>query len=83
MHDTSSDLESERSAASGRTEPVRERIRPCPVCGAPMTGRRTSACSDKCRASKSRQKHADQEDRLRGLVNVLAKEVGLTAEDLL
>ncbi len=27
----------------------------CPVCGEAMPGRRTSACSDKCRAAKSRQ----------------------------
>jgi predicted nucleic acid-binding Zn ribbon protein len=30
--------------------------RPCPVCGEPMTGRKTSACSDKCRAAKSRRR---------------------------
>jgi len=28
--------------------------RPCPACGEPMQGRRTSACSDRCRAAKSR-----------------------------
>lgn len=27
---------------------------PCPVCGHAMTGRKTSACSDTCRAAKSR-----------------------------
>ena len=28
--------------------------RPCPVCGAPLRGRQRNACSDKCRAAKSR-----------------------------
>jgi hypothetical protein len=28
------------------------------VCGQPMTGRQASACSDKCRATKSRRKRA-------------------------
>jgi predicted nucleic acid-binding Zn ribbon protein len=27
---------------------------PCPVCGETMTERKTSACSDRCRARKSR-----------------------------
>ncbi len=26
----------------------------CPICGKPMTGRRTAACSGRCRAAKSR-----------------------------
>ena len=30
--------------------------RPCPVCGAPLRGRQRSACSDKCRAAKSRMR---------------------------
>jgi len=29
--------------------------RPCPVCGQAMAGRKTSACSVKCRAKKSRR----------------------------
>ena len=28
---------------------------PCPISGDPMPGRKTSACSDKCRAAKSRR----------------------------
>ncbi len=28
----------------------------CPICGAGLRGRQTSACSDKCRAAKSRRK---------------------------
>lgn len=27
-----------------------------PVCGSPLTGRKTSACSDRCRAAKSRRR---------------------------
>ncbi len=46
----------ERAAVSGPVVAFREAIRPCPVCGAAMTGRQTSACSDKCRAAKSRQR---------------------------
>lgn len=34
--------------------PVVASSRPFPVCGAPMPGRKTSVCSDRCRAAKSR-----------------------------
>ncbi len=49
--------ESERAAGSASVIAFRDPIptRPCPACGAPMTGRRTSACSDRCRAAKSRR----------------------------
>jgi hypothetical protein len=47
-----------------------------------MTERQTSACSDRCRAAKSRRKLADRENRLKDLVKLLAKEAGVTAEDL-
>lgn len=47
--------ESERAAPSARGADVVGSTRPYPVCGAPMTGRKTSACSDKRRAAKSRQ----------------------------
>jgi len=41
---------------SGETAP---RITPaCPICGGPLHGRQTSACSDKCRAARSRQERA-------------------------
>jgi hypothetical protein len=30
-----------------------QRLRPCPVCGKAMTGRKTSACSDRWRAALS------------------------------
>jgi predicted nucleic acid-binding Zn ribbon protein len=37
--------------------------RPCPVCGQAMTGRKTSACSDRCRAAKSRRSAAARIER--------------------
>jgi len=40
------------SAASGN---LVASSRPCPVCGAPLRGRQRSACSDRCRAAKSRR----------------------------
>jgi predicted nucleic acid-binding Zn ribbon protein len=30
-------------------------MRPCPLCGTPLTGRQISACSDRCRVAKSRR----------------------------
>jgi predicted nucleic acid-binding Zn ribbon protein len=33
-----------------------EPFRPCPACGRVMPGRRTSACSDRCRAAESRRR---------------------------
>jgi len=47
--------EAERAAHGAPVVVFPDTIRPCPVCGAPMTGRRTSACSDRCRAAKSRR----------------------------
>ena len=38
-------------------------------------------CSAKCRKAAWQRKREDREDRLKGLVKVLAKETGLTAED--
>ncbi len=59
--------------------------RTCPICGNGLTGRQTSACSDKCRAALSRRRRAqaitDREREIRGHVKALAKQVGLTAED--
>jgi predicted nucleic acid-binding Zn ribbon protein len=45
---------SERSAPGVPGRDVVASPRPCPVCGEPMPGRRRSACSDKCRATKTR-----------------------------
>ena len=46
----------ERAAAAAPVVGSGEPIRPCPVCGAPLRGRQTSAGSDRCRAAKSRRK---------------------------
>ncbi len=40
-------------------------------------------CSDRCRVAAWQAMRAQRADRLKGLVKVLAKEAGLTAEDLL
>jgi len=56
MHEALSDSESERAAVAARGGAVVASSRPCPVCGEPMTGRKTSACSDRCRAAKSRRR---------------------------
>jgi predicted nucleic acid-binding Zn ribbon protein len=56
MADTSLPEKTERAAVSAPVVAFQEALRPCPVCGAPMTGRQTSACSDRCRATKSRQR---------------------------
>ena len=49
-----SDSESERAAPGDARAGVVGSPKRCPVCGAPMLGRKTSACSDRCRAAKSR-----------------------------
>jgi predicted nucleic acid-binding Zn ribbon protein len=51
--------ESERAASSAPVIPFCEVIRPCPVCGQAMTGRQTSACSNRCRAAKNHRKQLD------------------------
>jgi len=53
MRRTLSGSESERAAVALPVVGSGEPIRPCPVCGTPLRGRQTSACSDKCRAVKS------------------------------
>ena len=55
MSDTSLPPGPVRAAVAPRGGAVVASSRPCPVCGQAMTGRRTSACSDKCRATKSRR----------------------------
>ncbi len=59
MSDTFLPEKSERAAVAARGWDVVASSRPCPVCGEAMPGRRTSACSDKCRAAKSRQDRAE------------------------
>ncbi len=53
----------------------------CPICGKPLTGKQTSACSNVCRAALSRRKREAQDARERDLIKALAKEKGMTAED--
>jgi len=55
MRECCSDSGSERTAATPPVVGFAEPIRPCPVCGTPLRGRQTSACSDRCRAKKSRR----------------------------
>ena len=51
---TYSGSEAERAAASASGSDVVASPKRCPVCGGAMPGRKTSACSDRCRARKSR-----------------------------
>lgn len=59
--------------------------RQCPICGTALTGRQKSACSDRCRAAKSREQRAqalsERDQRLRVLVTALARELDLTTRD--
>ncbi len=51
----------ERAAPSPAVVGSGGALRACPICGKPLTGRQTSACSDKCRAALSRRKRADEQ----------------------
>lgn len=44
--------------------PVVTSPRPCPVCGQAMTGRKTSACSDRCPATLSGHRHGSVRGRI-------------------
>ncbi len=54
--------------------------RSCPVCGRPLTGRQTSACSDRCRAALSRRTRAEgqaeRDRRVRELLEAAMRVVG-------
>ena len=51
---------------------------PCPVCKGPMTGRKISACSGKCRAALSRKRKAEAlEERERRVQRLLQEAVRL------
>lgn len=56
MRGACSDSKTERAAVAAPGVAVVASSRPCPVCGKPLTGRQTSAYSDRCRATKSRRK---------------------------
>jgi predicted nucleic acid-binding Zn ribbon protein len=59
MRETCSDSETERAPLVMPGRRVLASPRPCPVCGQAMTGRKTSACSDRCRAALSRRKRTE------------------------
>ena len=56
----------------------------CTHCEAEFTRKRSTGkfCSAKCRAAAWQRRRVEREDRIKGLVCVLAKEAGLTAEDV-
>jgi hypothetical protein len=56
----------------------------CAHCRRDFTPKRTTGeyCSTRCRCAAWKAKRDDRENRLKGLVKVLAKEAGLIAEDL-
>ncbi len=56
--------------------------RHCPVCHTPLTGREAQqVCSGKCRAARSRQKKAEEQDqRDRRLRELLDEALGLLGE---
>jgi hypothetical protein len=53
-------------------------------CGTESTPKnsRRRFCSDRCRAAAWQATRKDRDSRLKGLVKVLAKAAGLTADDL-
>ena len=52
----------------------------CPICGTPLKGRQTSACSDRCRAALSRRRRtegqAEKERRVRELLEAAVRVLG-------
>jgi predicted nucleic acid-binding Zn ribbon protein len=67
--------EPERAAVAHAGGHVVASPKRCSVCGEVLTGLKTSACSDKCRAAKSRRNRTDElatleEQLYRGLVRV-------------
>jgi len=51
--------ESERAPLAVPGEGVVASSRPCPICGTALTGRQESACSDRCRAARSRRRQTE------------------------
>jgi predicted nucleic acid-binding Zn ribbon protein len=49
---------SERAGTSPRVVGFPGPTAACPICGTPLCGRQKSACSDRCRAAKSRRRRA-------------------------
>ncbi len=71
--------QSERAALAKPGGPVVGSSRPFSVCGEPMLGRRTSACSNRCRAAKSRRRRTEaqteRDQRVRDLLTAALREV--------
>ncbi len=80
LSDSAGHAQAERSALAPICGTVPTVERPCPVCGTAMTGSKTSACSDRCRAAKSRRERAKQQaqrdSRLRGLAEAILRALG-------
>ncbi len=55
-------------------------VRICPICSKPLTGKRVSACSDRCRAALSRVRRAqtqtEKERELRELAEAMLRRLG-------
>jgi predicted nucleic acid-binding Zn ribbon protein len=81
MPSTSFPPESERAAPGHAGADVVASRGPCPVCGQAMLGRRTSACSDRCRAALSRRTRAEQlaerDRRVRELLEAAVRVLGV------
>lgn len=76
-----SDEETERAALAKLGGPVVGSPGCCPICGVPLTGRQTSACSDRCRAAKSRRQRAEgQAERNRRVRELLEAAVRLVSQ---
>ena len=71
---------SERAAVAHAGGAVVASSRPCPVCSEAITGWRTSACSDKCGAAKSRRTRSAQQPerdrRVRELLEAVVQVLG-------
>ncbi len=54
----------------------------CPICGALLRGRQTSACSDRCRAALSRRKRASKTTKALAFIETMM-EAGEEARKIL
>jgi predicted nucleic acid-binding Zn ribbon protein len=74
----------ERAAPSPAVLGFGGAIRICPICNRPLTGRQTSACSDKCRAALSRRRRAEgqleKNRRVRELLQAAVRVLSETGE---
>jgi hypothetical protein len=72
-------VEAERAAVVGSGALAGDDPRRCPVCQGPMPEGKSSACSDRCRAEKSRRtrgaKQNERDARLRALAEAILREL--------